>query len=63
MRRRSPKIIRLSKSDRHEIEQLLRDGRTEQRVARRGRVLLAMQDSKTLVTDLGEQVDMTRTGI
>lgn len=63
MRRRSPKIIRLSKADRHEIERLLRDGRTEQRVARRGRVLLAMQAPRTLVTDLGEQVGMTRTGI
>lgn len=63
MRRRSPNIIRLSKSDRGEIERLLRDGRTEQRVARRGRVLLAMQDPKTLVMELGEQVAMTRFGI
>jgi hypothetical protein len=63
MRRRSPNIIRLSKSDRGEIERLLRNGRTEQRVARRGRVLLAMQDPETLVTDLGEQVGMTRFGI
>ena len=63
MRRRLPNIICLSKSDRREIERLLRDGRTEQRVARRGRVLLAMQDPQTLVTDLGEQVGMTRTGI
>ncbi len=63
MRRRAPKIIRLSKSDRGEIERLLRDGRTEQRVARRGRVLLAMQDPQTLVADLSEQVGMTRFGI
>jgi len=53
----------LSKTDRHEIERLLRDGRTEQRVARRGRVLLAMEDSETLVTELSEYVGMTRTGI
>jgi transposase len=63
MRRRLPNIISLSKSDRHEIERLLRDGRTEQRVARRGRVLLAMQAPQTLVTELSERVDMTRTGI
>ena len=63
MRRRSPQIIRLSNADRRAIERLLRDGRTEQRVARRGRVLLAMQDPKTLVTNLGKQVGMTRTGI
>ena len=63
MRRRTPQIICLSKSDRQAIEQLLRNGHTEQRVARRGRVLLAMQDAETLVTELSEQVDMTRTGI
>ncbi len=63
MRRRAPNSIRLSKSDRREIERLLRDGRTEQRVARRGRVLLAMQDPQTLVTELSTQVGMTRFGI
>ncbi len=63
MRRRAPHIIRLSKSDGQEIEQVLRDGRTEQRVARRSRVLLAMQDPQTVVAELGRQVDMTRFGI
>ena len=63
MRRRLPKNVRLSKSDRCEIERLLRDGRTEQRVARRGRVLLAMQDPQTLVAELGQHIDMTRFGI
>lgn len=63
MRRRTPHTIRLSRADRHEIERLLRNGRTEQRVARRGRVLLAMEDPETVVTNLSESVDMTRTGI
>lgn len=63
MRRRLPNIIRLSKADRREIERLLHDGRTEQRVVRRGRVLLAMQDPQTVVTALSEQVGMTRVGI
>ena len=63
MRRRLPNIIRLSKADRCEIERLLHDGRTEQRVVRRGHVLLAMQDPQTVVTALGEQVGMTRVGI
>ncbi len=63
MRRRAPNIIRLSKPDRAEIERVLRDGRTEQRVARRGQVLLAMQDPEILVTDLAERVGMTRFGI
>lgn len=63
MRRRKPNVIRLSQSERREIARVLRDGRTEQRVARRGRVLLAMHDPQTVVTDLSERVGMTRTGI
>jgi transposase len=63
MRRRSPPTVRLSKTDRDEIERLLRDGRTEQRGARRGRGLFAMQESETVVTDLSESVGLTRTGI
>jgi hypothetical protein len=63
MRRRTPKTIKLNQSDDREIERLLSDGRTEQRVARRGHVLLAMKNSKTLVSDLCQQVGMTRIGI
>ena len=63
MRRRKPKTIRLKQSDAQEIKRLLDDGRTEQRVVRRGRVLLAMKSSKTLVSDLCQQVSMTRFGI
>lgn len=63
MRRRKPKTVRLSQSDIHEIERLLEDGRTEQRIVRRGRVLLAMKNPKTLVSDLCQQVGMTRFGI
>ena len=64
MRRRSPKSICWSPSDCREIERLLRDGRTEQRVARRGHVLLASAGSpETLVAELGRQTGMTRFGI
>ena len=63
MRRRKPKTIRLKQSDAQEIKRLLDDGRTEQRVVRRGRVLLAMKSSKILVSDLCQQVSMTRLGI
>ena len=63
MRRRAPKTIRLNRTDRREIERLLNDGRTEQRIVRRGHVLLAMKNSKTQVSELGEQVGMTRIGI
>ena len=35
MRRRKPKTIKMSRVDQQEIERLLDDGRTEQRIARR----------------------------
>lgn len=63
MRRRKPKTIRMSQADKREIERLLDDGRTEQRIARRGRVLLAMKNPKTVVNDLCQQMAMTRFGI
>src|SRR3972149_11778915 len=63
MRRRAPKTIKLNRTDHREIERLLEDGRTEQRIARRGRVLLAMKNPKTMVSDLCQQVGMTRFGI
>lgn len=63
MRRRRPRTIRLDKSDHHEIDRLLNDGRTEQRIARRGQVLLAMKNPRTVVNDLSRQVGMTRLGI
>lgn len=63
MRRRPPKVVHLIPSDRREMQRLLRNGRTEQRVARRCRVLLAMEDPETIVDDLTQQVCMTRTGI
>ena len=63
IRRRTPKTIRLKQSDAQEIRRLLGDGRTEQRVVRRGRDLLATKSSKTLVSDLCQQVRLTRFGI
>ena len=63
MRRRKPKIIKLPRADQREIQGLLDDGRTEQRVVRRGQVLLAMKNPKTIVSELCQQVQMTRIGI
>ena len=63
MRRRKPKSVDLKRADQREIEQLLGDGRTEQRIVRRGRVLLAMKDPKTVVNDLCQQVGMTRIAV
>lgn len=63
MRRRKPKTIKLPRADVHEIQRLLGDGRTEQRVVRRGQVLLAMKNPRTLVGELCQKVGMTRIGI
>lgn len=63
MRRRKPKIIKLSRADQHEIKHLLSDGRTQQRVVRRAQVLLAMKSKKTVIDKLCQKVQMTRVGI
>ena len=63
MRRRPPHLIELPRADRRQLEKLLRDGHTEQRVARRARILLAMSDAETVVARLAEQVVQTRVAI
>lgn len=63
MRRRPPHLIELLPSDRQRLESLLHDGRTEQRVARRARILLAMTDPETVVAQLAAQVALTRFAI
>jgi hypothetical protein len=63
MRRRPPHLIELSAADQRQLESLLGDGRTEQRVARRARILLAMTDPETVVERLAEQVAQTRFAI
>ena len=63
MRRRPPQLITLSSADCVELERVLRDGRLEQRVARRARVLLAMNEAETVIADLARQVYQTPTAI
>src|SRR6185369_11679782 len=63
MRRRPPRVIDLSATDAAYLEELVRDGRTEQRVARRDRILLAMADPATVVQDLADRFDVERTTI
>ena len=63
MRRRPPHLITLSPADCVELERVLRDGRLEQRVARRARVLLAMNEAETVMVDLARQVQQTPTAI
>ncbi len=48
MRRRPPRLIHLSPGERAYLETLVGDGRTEQRVARRARILLAIADPATM---------------
>jgi hypothetical protein len=63
MRRRPPRIIQLSQEDIALLEELVHDGRTEQRVARRARILLAMADPNTVVQELAERFGLDRTSI
>ena len=63
MRGRPPQLIELSTEDVAYLEQLLRDGRTEQRVARRAWILLAMADPATVVQDVAERLGVARTTI
>jgi transposase len=60
MRRHPPRCIELSHDDHHLLLRLVRDGRTEQRVARRARILLAMADGATVVDVLAQQVGQSR---
>jgi hypothetical protein len=63
MRRRPPHLIELSEQDQQLLENLAHDGRTEQRVARRARILLAMADPETVVEQLSDKVEVTRVAI
>jgi len=63
MRRRKPKTIKVSRADQQELQRMVGDGRTEQRIVRRAQVLLAMKNHKTVVEELCQKVQMTRVGI
>ncbi len=60
---RTLRRIELSDDDRKELERIVRDGRTEQRVAQRARILLAMSQGQSPVWKLSERVERTPTGI
>ena len=63
MRGRKPHLVSLSESDRGALQRIVRKGKTEQRVARRARVLLAMEKPQTRVEILAEHLEMGRTTI
>jgi biotin operon repressor len=60
MRRRPPHTVELAGSDTIFLQQLIKGGRTEQRVARRARLLLAMSDPNTVVQDLAQRLEQSR---
>lgn len=59
MRRRKPHLIVLSEEERMQLQKIVRDGHTEQRIARRARILLAMGSEQTIVQDLADKLDLT----
>jgi len=63
MRRRPPESITLTRLQQAELELIIRDGHTPQRMAQRARIVLAMSDPHTIVNDLAERVEYTPTGI
>ena len=63
MRGRKPHLISLSEVDRIELEGIIKSGKTEQRVARRARILLAMGDPATRVVELAGHLEITRAGV
>ena len=63
MRGRKPHLISLPKADREELQRLIKSGTTEQRVARRARILLGMEKPQTRVEELAKHLEITRASI
>lgn len=63
MRGRKPHLIRLSEADRMELQIIIKSGKTEQRVARRARILLSMGNPQTRVVELAKHHEITRAAI
>lgn len=57
MRGRKPEIFILKPKDTTFLRDLLRDGRTSLRVARRARILLSRVDPRQRVGEVGDKVD------
>ena len=63
MRRHPPRLVGLSVQNKTYLEKLVRDGHTEQRVAIRARILLAMASPETVVQDLAYRLGLSRATI
>ena len=55
--------IELAAADREVLERIVRNGRSEQRHVRRGRILLAMQESETEVEEVAEALGIARSTV
>jgi hypothetical protein len=63
MKGRKPRLLSLSETDKSELQKIVRNGKTEQRIARRARILLALASPQTVVNELAKYVQMTPTAI
>lgn len=63
MKGRKPHLLSVPEADKGELQKILRNGKTEQRVARRVRILLEMSSPQTIVNELAKHVQMTPTAI
>lgn len=63
MKGRKPRLLSLSEADKSELQKIVRSGKTEQRIARRARILLALASPQTVVNELAKYVQMTPTAI
>lgn len=63
MRGRKPDQFRLKRKDENYLRELLRDGQTSLKVARRAQTLLGRTDDEQQVGPLGEKVERDRTTI
>lgn len=59
MRRRPPHFVELPDDEYEFLESLVKDGRTEQRIARRARILLSMTEQETIVQELADKLDLS----
>jgi hypothetical protein len=63
MKGRKPRLLSLSEVDKIELQKVVGNGKTEQRIARRARILLALSSPQTIVNEVAKYVQMTPTAI
>ncbi len=63
MKGRKPRLVSLSEGDKSELQRIVGSGKTEQRIARRARILLALSSPQTMVNEVAKYVQMTPTAI